>query len=141
MLNETTTVGIFEDNHADRFLYRQAIEKLPGNNTCFVFETPEQGYSVAPEISFDIILFNVHFWGTDFGLTLYHKLREICSPTTRFIAITSFLQAGDLEKLRHHGLDLCYEKPGVFNEFHKIISDKSFRYQSTRNRTDSRLVQ
>jgi CheY-like chemotaxis protein len=128
MIDEKMTVGIFEDNQADRFLYRQAIEKLPGTNTCFVFETPEQGYTIASEISFDIILFNAHFWGTDFGLTLYHKLREICSPTTRFIAITSFLQAGDLEKLQQHGLDFCYEKPGVFNEFHKIIRNKSLHY-------------
>jgi DNA-binding response OmpR family regulator len=114
-------IGILEDITTDRFLYINSISRLSPDFECILFENPTHAREMVRQFDFHIIFFNIHFWGTDFGLQVFNEIRSINPMKTEYIAVTSFLQPGDIVKLQLHGIRKYFEKPAIFRELHLTL--------------------
>jgi CheY-like chemotaxis protein len=109
------TVGIFEDDEVNRFIYRNILKSREENIEVHVFGDPEIGLEKAQVTPFDIVLIESHFWGRNFfGIYILNELRKVAPKEFTAIAITSLLQEGDVERLTRAGFTLCLEKPLSF---------------------------
>jgi DNA-binding NtrC family response regulator len=108
-------VAIFEDDPVNRFIYRQIFLNKE-EVELHIFDNPETGVSSASQITFDIVFIEIHFWGNFGGISILNKMKEVSAEHTTFVAMTSLLQQGDLEKILTSGFSLCFEKPVVFAE-------------------------
>lgn len=108
-------IAIFEDDVVNRFLYRRVLEK--SDQTFQIFDHPYKDINPDQVFPFDIVFIEVHFWSDQGGLKILERLRPIAAPNTIFIAMTSLLQRGDIERFMDAGFTLCIEKPIVFSDF------------------------
>ena len=107
-------IAIFEDDQVNRFIYQRMINKL--DCQVHIFDNPQAGIEQARSIPFDVVLIEIHFWKNFGGITILDRLKEVLPPTTSFIAMTSLLQEGDLEKVLISGFTMLVEKPVVFSK-------------------------
>lgn len=106
-----TSVGIFEQNRTDQFLYKKWMENINRDLEPLFFENVNDGIAAAQKGTFDIVVIDIHFNGNHTGFDILQKLR-IASPK-EFVAIgvTALLQEGDLERVLAAGFAICLEKP------------------------------
>jgi CheY-like chemotaxis protein len=105
-------VGIFEDNEINRFIWTSLLETKTEYLEGHIFETIEQGISVAQNTAFDVVIIETHFWGQSFyGLHILARLKEVCKTPFIPIATTALLQVGDWERILNGGFTACMEKP------------------------------
>lgn len=112
-MERKTVVAIFEDDPVDIFLYRKLYAPMQEKVECLYFETLQDGLEMAAHVQFDVVIIDIHFWGNNMGIAILKKLREVCSNDLIAIAVTPFLQEGDLELIMSSGFTLCVEKPVV----------------------------
>lgn len=131
-MERKTVVAIFEDDPVDIFLYRKLYAPMQDKVECLYFETLQDGLNMAEHVKFDVVVIDIHFWGNNMGIAILKKLREVCSNDLIAIAVTPFLQEGDLELIMSSGFTLCVEKPIVPQKiglWTTGLSDKSTRYE------------
>jgi CheY-like chemotaxis protein len=112
-MERKTVVAIFEDDPVDIFLYKKLYAPMMDKVDCLYFETLQDGLSMAEHMKFDVVIIDIHFWGNNMGIAILKKLYEICSEDLIAIAVTPFLQKGDLELIMSSGFTLCVEKPVI----------------------------
>jgi CheY-like chemotaxis protein len=110
-----TLVAIFEDDLVNRYIYEKMF-RIREDITLQVFDQPEKGIEAFTENSFDVVFIEAHFRENFGGIRILNKLAPLAATQTVFIAITSLLQKGDLERLMEAGFMMCLEKPIVFND-------------------------
>lgn len=108
-------IAVFEDDPVNRFIYQRTLQKRK-DVEAHLFDNAEKGVISAKEIQFDVIFIEMHFWASFGGIAILEKLKQITTPSTTFVAMTSFLQEGDLEYLFAAGFNMCLEKPVIFSE-------------------------
>jgi CheY-like chemotaxis protein len=108
-------IAIFEDDHVNRFIYERIFQ---GRNDVelHIFDSPDKGVALAEEIRFDLVFIEIHFWGNFGGLGILNRLRETPAQSVTFIAMTSLLQKGDVERILRSGFHLYIENPVIFSE-------------------------
>lgn len=107
-----SVIGVFTDDRIDGVLFEQAFDRYDHRFEGHVFDSPERGISRAKDLSFDIVFIEIHFWGENFGgISILEQLRKVSPKNLLAVAITSFLQDGDLERILKGGFSLCIEKP------------------------------
>lgn len=112
-MERKSIVAIFEDDPVDIFLYKKLYARMQDKVECLYFETLQDGLTMAEHVKFDVVIIDIHFWGNNMGIAILRKLRELCSDDLIAIAVTPFLQEGDLELIMSSGFTLCVEKPIV----------------------------
>lgn len=112
-MERKTVVAIFEDDPVDIFLYTKLYAPMKDKVECLYFKTLQDGLEMAEQVQFDVVVIDIHFWGNNMGIAILKKLREVCSNDPIAIAVTPFLQKGDLELIMSSGFTLCVEKPIV----------------------------
>lgn len=112
-MERKTVVAIFEDDPVDIFLYKKLYAPMLDKVECLYFETLQDGLTMAEHVKFDVVIIDIHFWGNNMGIAILKKLYEICSEDLIAIAVTPFLQKGDLELIMSSGFTLCVEKPVI----------------------------
>jgi CheY-like chemotaxis protein len=110
---KTTSIGVFEDDLVNRFLYDRMFQLKDGNLEWNIFDHPEKGYAHAIISPFNIVMIELHFWEDFGGIEILNRLKRICGPELISIAVTSLLQQGDVEKVLAAGFTMCVEKPVV----------------------------
>lgn len=110
-----TVVAIFEDDLVNRYIYEKSFQKRD-DITFFLFDNIEKGIERLTETPPDVVFVEAHFHGNFGGVTILDRLRPLSTGKTVFIATTSLLQKGDLERLMTAGFMMCLEKPIAFNE-------------------------
>jgi len=106
------TVGIFESDKVNRFIFERTLNKHKEKVTFHVFDNPEKGLAAAAALNLDIVFIDLHFWGEDFsGIGILEKLRAQSEKDIFAIAMTSLLQEGDIERTMAAGFGLCLENP------------------------------
>lgn len=108
-------IAIFEEDPVNRFVYRRSLRRR-NDVEVYIFNDPEKGIATAAEIHFDIVFIEIHFRGNFEGITILKRLKEVLRKQAIFVAMTSFLQKDDLEKVLSAGFSMCIEKPVVFSE-------------------------
>jgi CheY-like chemotaxis protein len=107
-----TVIGVFVDDRIEQTIYEKAFQKLEHRVEGYVFNSPEQGYEVAKQTDFDVVFIEIHYWGESFGgISILEQLKKTKSRNVIAIAMTSFLQEGDVEKIIGAGFSMCIEKP------------------------------
>jgi len=115
------TVGIFESDKVNRFIYEKTFDRHKDKVNLYVFDNPEKGLETAKNISFDIVFIDLHFWGEDFaGVTILHRLKAAASKEVFAIAMTSLLQEGDIERTMEAGFGLCLENPVALSKLEQL---------------------
>ena len=115
------TVGIFESDKVNRFIYEKTFDRHSDRVEFYVFDNPEKGLEIAKTLDFDIVFIDLHFWGEDFsGITILNKLKAVSSKEMFAIAMTSFLQEGDIEKTMAAGFGLCLENPVALSKLEQL---------------------
>ena len=115
------TVGIFESDKVNRFIYEKTFDRHKDRVDLFLFDNPEKGLAAAKDIAFDIVFIDLHFWGEDFaGLSILHRLRATSSRDVFAIAMTSLLQEGDVERTMKAGFGLCLENPVALTKLEQL---------------------
>ncbi|HEY0655674.1 MAG TPA: response regulator [Chryseosolibacter sp.] len=110
-----TLVAIFEDDLVNRYIYEKMFRQRE-DITLHIFDHPEKGIQAFKETPFDVIFIEAHFRENFGGIGILKQLKPLVGSHTVFIAMTSLLQKGDLERLMGAGFMMCLEKPIVFNE-------------------------
>lgn len=110
-----TVVAIFEDDLVNRYIYEKMF-RVREDITLHIFDHPEKGIEAFKTTSFDVVFIEAHFRENFGGLRILETLRPVSGNQTVFIAITSLLQKGDLERLMGAGFMMCLEKPIVFDD-------------------------
>lgn len=108
-------IAIFEDDPVNRFIYERTLRKR-NDIEVHLFDNAESGIARAKEIQFDVIFIEMHFWGSFEGMSILNQLKAISGQSTVFVALTAFLQEGDLEYVFAAGFNMCLEKPVIFSE-------------------------
>lgn len=108
-------IAIFEDDVVNRFLYHRTLEK--SGQIFQIFDHPYKDIKAGEVFPFDVIFIEVHFWSDQGGLEILERLKPMVAPNSIFIAMTSLLQRGDIERFMAAGFTLCMEKPIVFSDF------------------------
>lgn len=108
-------IAIFEDNQINRFIYKQVFNDKEEVEV-HIFDSPGSGIAKAKEMHFDVVFIEIHFWSNFGGIDILKRVKQASASSPTFIAMTSFLQEGDLEQIMHAGFSLCMEKPVVFSE-------------------------
>jgi CheY-like chemotaxis protein len=107
-----TVIGVFVDDKIEQAIYENAFQRLEHKVEGHVFNTPEQGIDMAKEIAFDLVFIEIHFWGENFGgISILNQIRKASGRNVIAIAVTSFLQEGDVEKIIESGFSMCIERP------------------------------
>lgn len=115
------TVGIFESDKVNRFIYEKTFDRHSDRVEFYVFDNPEKGYEVAKELHFDIVFVDLHFWGEDFaGITILNKLKQLSSKEMFAVAMTSLLQEGDIERTMAGGFGICLENPVALTKLEQL---------------------
>jgi CheY-like chemotaxis protein len=115
-------VGIFEDNEINRFIWANLLDTKTEHVERHIFETVDQGISIAKNIVFDIMIIETHFWGQSFfGLEILARLKDVCERPFIPIATTALLQAGDLQRIQAGGFISCMEKPLSVNHVESLL--------------------
>jgi len=115
------TVGIFESDKVNRFIYEKTFDRHKDKVDLFLFDNPEKGLEIAKSIAFDIVFIDLHFWGEDFaGLSILSRLRTTSSKDVFAIAMTSLLQKGDVERTMEAGFGLCLENPVALTKLEQL---------------------
>lgn len=112
---EKKRIAIFEDDQVNRFIYQQIFNDKDDVEV-HIFDSPGSGIAMVKEMQFDVVFIEIHFWSNFGGIGILKKIKEISATCPTFIAMTSFLQEGDLEQIMSSGFSLCLEKPVVFSE-------------------------
>jgi CheY-like chemotaxis protein len=110
-----TIVAIFEDDLVNRYIYEKMF-RIREDIVLHLFDHPEKGIQAFKENSFDVVFVEAHFRENFGGIAILQKLMPLAGNQAVFIAITSLLQKGDLERLMEAGFMMCLEKPIVFND-------------------------
>jgi CheY-like chemotaxis protein len=110
-----TVVAIFEDDLVNRFIYERLFSLKPYLEV-HIFENIEAGIAAAKHTPFDVVFVELHFWENFGGIGIMNKLKTISSPEVIYVAMTSLLQQGDLERVLSSGFTMCMEKPIAFCE-------------------------
>lgn len=115
------TVGIFESDKVNRFIYEKTFDRHKDKVDIYLFDNPEKGLEQAKDIAFDVVFIDLHFWGEDFaGISILQRLKETLSKDVFAIAMTSLLQEGDVEKTMEAGFGLCLENPVALTKLEQL---------------------
>jgi CheY-like chemotaxis protein len=115
------TVGIFESDKVNRFIYEKTFDRHKDRVDLYLFDNPDKGLEVAKNIAFDIVFIDLHFWGEDFaGVSILHRLKATASKEVFAIAMTSLLQEGDIERTMEAGFGLCLENPVALSKLEQL---------------------
>jgi CheY-like chemotaxis protein len=107
-----TVIGVFVDDKIEQTIYEKAFQRIDHRIEGHVFTTPEQGFETAKHVNFDVVFIEIHFWGENFGgISILEQLKKITGRNIIGIAVTSFLQDGDIQKIIESGFSMCIEKP------------------------------
>jgi CheY-like chemotaxis protein len=118
-------IAIFEDDPVNRFIYQRTLSRRDDVEV-HLFNNAEIGIARAKEIQFEIVFIEMHFWGSFEGTSILSRLKPITDQSTIFVAMTAFLQEGDLEYAFASGFNMCIEKPVIFSEIDfSSIKEKS----------------
>jgi CheY-like chemotaxis protein len=114
----STVIGVFVDDKMEQTIYEKAFERLEHKVEGYVFSTPEEGVEALKHTKFDVVFIEIHFWGENFGgISILEQLRKVSTNRMIPIAVTSFLQEGDIEKIIKAGFMMCIEKPMTIESF------------------------
>jgi len=103
-------VAVFEKNVIDRFIYERILKRAD-NTSYHFFGDLDNALAVGQTTPFDIVFVDVHFGGENCGLEILPHIKKVCSGNLVSIAVTSFIQRNDFEKIMAAGFNLCIEKP------------------------------
>lgn len=103
-------VAVFERNIVDRFIYEKILRRAD-NTSYHFFGDLEKALLIGQDTPFDIVFVDVHFGGENRGLDLLPTLKKVCTHDAISIAVTPFLQQGDVKKILAAGFNLYIEKP------------------------------
>jgi CheY-like chemotaxis protein len=135
MLKKRLRIGIFEDSAIDSFIYFKSFQPV-ANIEYYIFDTPERGIAALQKLTFDLLIINVHFWGSNYGSSIISKVKGVAEQLPPFIATTSFVQSGDDEKMRTLGFNAYYEKPFIFENLENIILSHAVKRAPVENGVD-----
>lgn len=110
-----TAVAIFEDDLVNRYIYEKMF-RTREDITLSIFDHPDKGIEAFKSTAFDVVFIEAHFRENFGGIRILERLKESNLGNTIFIAISSLLQKGDVEKLMAAGFVMCLEKPIAFND-------------------------
>ena len=118
-------IAIFEDDPVNRFIYQRTLSRRDDVEV-HLFDNADIGIAQAKEIRFEIVFIEMHFWASFGGISILSKLKPVTDQSTIFVAMTAFLQEGDLEHAFASGFNMCIEKPVIFSEMDfSAIKEKS----------------
>jgi hypothetical protein len=113
-------IAIFDDSDIDRFIFDRTLsENIHADHRCFV--NPEVGLSYSPYQVFDIVIIDLHFWGTRFGIKIRDQWSERCLKKPVFIATSPFLLENESAEIINAGFDYVFKKPAIFSSLDGLI--------------------
>lgn len=122
----STVIGVFTDDKIDGVLFERAFDQYDHRIEGYVFDNPERGILAAREVGFDVVFIEIHFWGEDFGgVSILDQLRKASPRKLLAVALTSFLQDGDLERILKSGFTMCIEKPLSLDLLKSFVTRKT----------------
>jgi CheY-like chemotaxis protein len=112
LVMDHTVIGVFVNDTIEKSIFENAFQRLEHKVDGHVFTNPESGLTQARNLEFDVVFIEIHFWGENFGgISILQQLKMVSRKRIIAIAITSFLQEGDIEKIINSGFAMCIEKP------------------------------
>lgn len=115
LVMKKTVVGIFEDEIVNRYIYERLL-RFRDDLEVHIFDTIEKGIELMKTTAFDVVFIEAHFRSNFGGIDILNLARSAACNSPSYIAITSLLQRGDLERLLTAGFLMCLEKPIVFSD-------------------------
>jgi len=107
-------IAIFEDNEIDRFIFESNLRLINIPVEFHIFNNPDEGIASAQRISFDLVIINIHFWGTEYGYIILEQFQKILAKRPRYIAVSAFVHEKDSINVQLRGFDAIVEKPLVY---------------------------
>ena len=104
-------IAIFEDSEIDRFILESNLRLIDFPVEFFIFKNPNEGINAAQSISFDLVIINIHFWGTEYGYVIHEEFQKGIIIPPRFIAVSAFVHEKDSFNIQLRGFDAIIEKP------------------------------
>jgi CheY-like chemotaxis protein len=121
-MKKKLVIAIFEEDPINRFIYQRMLHPHLEKASIYIFNSPEEGLEMAGTMNFDIAFIDMHLKGERFGgLSLSKQLKSV-SNDTKLVAMTTFIQYGDLEHVESNGFMKCLEKPLPFFDFDKLLA-------------------
>lgn len=114
-------IAIFEDNEIDRFIFESNLRLVNFPVEFFIFNNPDDGIATAQRIPFDLVIINIHFWGTEYGYVILEEFQKGIAIQPRFIAVSAFVHEKDSVNIQLRGFEAIVEKPLIYAELQLLL--------------------
>jgi CheY-like chemotaxis protein len=116
-------IAVFESDAVNRFIYARMIALLAEKVEFHAFAEAEEGLAVAKQVPIDLVFVDLHFQGKFYhGIELGKEIKAI-SDKIIMVAMTTFIQKGDIERTIAEGFTACLEKPLTFHKLERLINE------------------
>ncbi len=123
IMKSKKVIAVFESDAVNRFIYERMMTLRAEKVEFHAFAEAEEGLVVAKQVPIDLVFVDLHFQGKLYqGIELGKKIKAI-SGTTMVVAMTTFIQKGDIERTIAEGFTTCLEKPLTFHELDRLINE------------------
>lgn len=116
-------VAVFENDQLNRFIYQRMLSLQAESVEAFIFNSAQEGFEKAEEITFDVAFIDLHYRGELFGGgEIANKLNSI-STHTLLVGVTTLIQPHDKENAREKGFHHLVEKPLPLHNLEKLLHE------------------
>ncbi|MBX2896326.1 MAG: response regulator [Cyclobacteriaceae bacterium] len=124
-MKKKITIGVFENDSINRFIYKRMVKLQPGKVDAHIFENHEEGIEKVQQLKPDVLFVDLHMHGEYLGGIEWLRTMKLVLPHTRFVAMTTLVQKNDQETALNAGFTMCIEKPLPFYDMERLLKQVS----------------